>query len=47
MKRVLGVIAALAILAALPSHPSAQAANGSARDRLVVSPAWLAAHLCP
>jgi thiosulfate/3-mercaptopyruvate sulfurtransferase len=45
MKRSLCAAAALSLLACLPSHSSAQAANGSTRDKLVVSPAWLAAHL--
>jgi len=44
MKRSLAVTA-FSLLVSLPTHSSAQVANGSTRDRLVVSPAWLAAHL--
>jgi len=45
MKRIL-TAAALAALASLPSSPaSAQVANGSSRDKLLVSAAWLAEHL--
>lgn len=43
MKRVL-VIAAVACLA-VPAVAAAQADNGSSRDKLVVTPSWLAQHL--
>jgi thiosulfate/3-mercaptopyruvate sulfurtransferase len=44
MTRIL-VAGALAAALAFPSLCLAQTANGSSRDRLVVSPAWLAQHL--
>src|SRR5881392_1965327 len=44
MTRILAA-AAVAALVALPSPCLAQAPNGSSRDKLVVSPAWLAQHL--
>lgn len=44
MKRVVYAAAVLACLGAA-SAASAQVANGSTRDKLVVSPAWLAEHL--
>src|SRR5947208_14945323 len=45
MNRVL-TAAALAACVCLPARPvPAQVANGSSREKLVVSPAWLAEHL--
>jgi thiosulfate/3-mercaptopyruvate sulfurtransferase len=44
MKRMLCAAAVLACLG-LPAAASAQVANGSTRDKLVVSPSWLAEHL--
>ena len=44
MTRILAA-GALAAAVAFPSPCLAQTANGSGRDRLVVSPAWLAQHL--
>jgi len=44
MKRLVLATAILAV-ALLPARSSAQVANGSTRDKLVVTPAWLAQHL--
>ncbi|HEX6463393.1 MAG TPA: rhodanese-like domain-containing protein, partial [Vicinamibacterales bacterium] len=43
MTRLLGVVAVAAVLVPVPV--AAQVHNGSSRDKLVVTPAWLAQHL--
>jgi len=45
MRRVLAACAVIPAVVALTSSAAAQADNGSSRDKLVVTPAWLAQHL--